>query len=269
MTTTVDIWSDIHCPWAYVAVHRLRRARDAHDLDVVFAPRAWPLEWVNGRGTPRDIVTTETAALASHEPELFTAYTGESWPSTFLPAFELVVTVRRRYGVRAAEDVDFALRLAFFRDGVDVSIRAGLHHALVIATGLNADVVLAEVEDDWLNTNVAKSYADAVSDFKTANEKEQQLENRFEYGGKLSLISQDEFTKTINSGGGWDTFKKNHPGVSGIVTFSAVGFSRDGSHAVVNLSYLCYSHCGNGTFCILEKKNGEWIIAQQIGTWIS
>ena len=123
--------------------------------------------------------------------------------------------------------------------------------------------------DDWLNTNVAKSYADAVSDFKTANEKEQQLENRFEYGGKLSLISQDEFTKTINGGGGWDTFKKNHPGASGIVTFSAVGFSRDGSHAVVNLSYLCYSHCGNGTFCILEKKNGEWTIAQQIGTWIS
>lgn len=165
MTTTVDIWSDIHCPWAYIAVHRLRRARDAHGLDVVFAPRAWPLEWVNRRGTPRDIVTTETAALAAHEPGLFSAYTGESWPSTFLPAFELVAATRRLHGDRAAEDVDFALRLAFFRDGVDVSIQAGLHDALVIATGLNADVVPDEIEEAWLTTNPR---ADVAEDFRVS-----------------------------------------------------------------------------------------------------
>ncbi|HTF50463.1 MAG TPA: hypothetical protein VK735_23740 [Pseudonocardia sp.] len=26
MTATVTVWSDIHCPWAFVAVHRLRSA---------------------------------------------------------------------------------------------------------------------------------------------------------------------------------------------------------------------------------------------------
>src|SRR5689334_23517716 len=106
MTSTgiVHVWSDIHCPWAFVAVHRLRAARAKHRLDVVFTPRAWPLEWVNGRGTPRDIVTTETAALAGHEPELFNAYTAESWPSTFLPAFELVAAANVVHGSRAAED---------------------------------------------------------------------------------------------------------------------------------------------------------------------
>lgn len=165
MTVEVDVWSDIHCPWALVAVHRLRRAREAHGLDVVFVPRAWPLEWVNRRGTPRGIVTTETAVLAGHEPELFTAYTGESWPSTFLPAFELVAATRRRYGPRAAEDVDFALRLAFFRDGVDVSIRAGLVEALVIASGLNADVVPAAVVEAWLRTNPR---ADVAEDFQAS-----------------------------------------------------------------------------------------------------
>src|SRR5690349_24847921 len=116
MTATVDIWSDIHCPWALVAVHRLRAARDAQGLDVVFAPRAWPLEWVNRRGTPRGIVTAETAVLANHEPEIFNAYRDESWPSTFVPAFELVAAARRVGGPRAAEDVDYAVRLAFFRD---------------------------------------------------------------------------------------------------------------------------------------------------------
>ena len=82
----VEVWSDLHCPWALVAVHRLRAARDELGLpELVINPRAWPLEWVNGTGTPHDIVTTETAVLAQHEPALFNRYENDSWPSTFLP----------------------------------------------------------------------------------------------------------------------------------------------------------------------------------------
>lgn len=153
MTTTVDVWSDIHCPWALVAVHRLRAVRERHHLDVVFAPRAWPLEWVNRHGTPRAIVVTETAALASQVPELFSAYTDDSWPSTFLPAFELVAATRRIHGVRAAEDVDYALRLAFFRDSVDVSVRAGLETALSLAYELGAGIDVALVMQEWTFSN--------------------------------------------------------------------------------------------------------------------
>jgi len=157
---SIDVWSDLHCPWALVAVHRLRQARDAHGLDVVFAPRAWPLEWVNGRGTPRSIVTTETAALAGHEPALFNAYTAESWPSTFLPAFELVAAARRVHGPRAGEDVDYALRLAFFRDSTDVSILAGLDHALDLAHQLNPGVAPQAVRDAWMTTNTRSDVAE-------------------------------------------------------------------------------------------------------------
>lgn len=162
-TIAINVWSDIHCPWAFVAVHRLRRARDKHDLDVVFAPRAWPLEWVNRHGTPRGIVTTETAALASHEPELFNAYAAESWPSTFLPAFELVAAARRVHGPRVAEDVDYALRLAFFHDSIDVSIEAGLHDALGIASDLNSEMRPDQVLDAWLRGNPR---ADVAEDFE-------------------------------------------------------------------------------------------------------
>jgi predicted DsbA family dithiol-disulfide isomerase len=164
-SVTVDIWSDIHCPWALIAVHRLRMARDRNGLDVVFVPRAWPLEWVNGRGTPRAIVTTETAALAGHEPELFNAYRDDSWPSTFLPAFELVAAARRVHGARAAEDVDFALRLAFFRDSIDVSIQAGLRAALGSAAATNCDIDQDAVLDVWWHSNprddVAKDFAES------------------------------------------------------------------------------------------------------------
>lgn len=133
MSATVTIWSDVHCPWATVVIHRLRRARERHGLDVVFDQRPWPLEWINDRGTPRHIVEPETAVLAAHEPDLFSRYRGETWPATFLPAFELIAAAREVHGLRAAEEVDYHLRLAFFRESLDVSLRHNLAAAAAAA----------------------------------------------------------------------------------------------------------------------------------------
>lgn len=167
MTRLVEVWSDIHCPWALIAVHRLRRARERLGADVVFVPRAWPLEWVNHRGTPQDIVSVEVAALASHEPDLFNRYSGESWPSTFLPAFELVAAAARIGGPELAEHVDYALRIAFFRDGVDVSIKAGLRHSLDLALEYRPDCDTAAVMHIWRTGDVR---ADVVRDFEESRQ---------------------------------------------------------------------------------------------------
>ncbi|HEY8339000.1 MAG TPA: hypothetical protein VIK95_03980, partial [Egibacteraceae bacterium] len=146
MSAVVEIWSDLHCPWATTATMRLRAARDALGLDVVLDQRPWPLEWVNERGTPRHLVAPETAVLANHEPDVFGAYRSESWPSTFLPAFELVAAARRVGGLRAAEEVDAAVRLRFFRHGEDVSLRHVLRRAAADAAAahpcVDADAVL-------------------------------------------------------------------------------------------------------------------------------
>lgn len=164
---TVTVWSDVHCPWATVIVHRLRAARDSSGADVVFDQRPWPLEWVNQQGTPRHIVVPEAAVLANHEPDLFSAYAIDSWPSTFLPALELVAAARRVHGLRAAEDVDYALRLAFFRYGVDVSIEAGLRRALSIAGESQADLDVDAVLDCWRTEPVR---ADVVADYERSKD---------------------------------------------------------------------------------------------------
>ena len=159
----VEVWSDIHCPWALVAIHRLRRARARLGAEAVFVPRAWPLEWVNGRGTPLEIVSVEVAALASHEPDLFNRYRGSSWPSTFLPAFELVAAAGRVGGVELAEHVDYALRLAFFRDSIDVSIEAGLRQSLDLAREYHPGCDVDAVMSTWRTQGVR---SDVVRDFQ-------------------------------------------------------------------------------------------------------
>lgn len=157
MSTRVEVWSDIHCPWATVTVHRLRSARERHGLDVVFDQRAWPLEWVSEAGSPRHIVEPETAVLSNHEPDIFSRFRGESWPSTFLPAFELVAAARRVAGLRAAEDVDYALRVCFFRESADVSIRYELIEAWKQA-GVDTDAVLAAWESEPVRADVVAHY---------------------------------------------------------------------------------------------------------------
>jgi predicted DsbA family dithiol-disulfide isomerase len=160
---TVTIWSDIHCPWAGAVVHRLRAAREAEGLDVLLDPRPWPLELVNGTGTPHDIVTTEIAVLAQHESAMYAAYRNDSWPSTFLPAFELVAAARRVHGDKGAEDVDYALRRAFLRRSIDVSVEAGLREALALAVAGGADIDPDAVLTRWRTEPVR---ADVLADYE-------------------------------------------------------------------------------------------------------
>lgn len=155
----MTVYSDIHCPWATLAVHRLRAARDAQGLDVLFDQRAWPLEWVNGAGTPRKIVEPESIALTSHEPALFGRFQGSSWPSTFLPAFELVAAARRVAGLGAAEAVDYRLRVAFFAESMDLSVRSGLAEALQpLADELDVDAVMHAWDTQAVRADVGADY---------------------------------------------------------------------------------------------------------------
>jgi predicted DsbA family dithiol-disulfide isomerase len=110
MPAVLEVASDIHCPWAYVCVLRLRRARDALGLDVTLRHLYWPLELVNQRGAPRRILDAEMPVLAQLEPDEFAAWGAEDWPTTFLSAFELVKAAEEQ-GPRAPAIEDLAQRV--------------------------------------------------------------------------------------------------------------------------------------------------------------
>jgi predicted DsbA family dithiol-disulfide isomerase len=125
MPAVLEIASDIHCPWAHVCVVRLLRARDALGLDVVLRHLYWPLELVNGRGAPRHILDAEIPVLAQVEPDEFAAWRSEEWPTTVLPAFELVKAAEEQ-GLEAAERLDLAMRRAFFLEHRNLSLRTAV-----------------------------------------------------------------------------------------------------------------------------------------------
>jgi hypothetical protein len=69
--------------------------------------------------------------------------------------------------------------------------------------------------------------------------------------------------------GFWPAFYKQFPGSQGLLEFSGVGFSSDGTQAFFYFSNRCEGLCGTGDYVIMEKRDGRWVIQKDIGMWVS
>jgi predicted DsbA family dithiol-disulfide isomerase len=128
---TILIYSDIACPWAHLAVYRLwaARARLGAEDDVKFDLHSFPLELVNERPTPKLTLEAEVPVAGALQPDAgWSLWTAPpfTYAVTTLLAMEAVHAAKQQ-GSRAAESLDRALRLAFFRDSLCIS----MHHVIV------------------------------------------------------------------------------------------------------------------------------------------
>jgi predicted DsbA family dithiol-disulfide isomerase len=149
---TLLIYSDIGCPWAHAAVHRLHAARRRVGLEqaVRFDHRAFPLELFNRRATPKLTLDAEIPVVGGIEPDagwqLWSAPLHE-YPVTTLPALEAVQAAKRE-GLEASEALDRALRRAFFAESRCIS----MHHVVVDVAkeaGVDAAAIADALEEGW------------------------------------------------------------------------------------------------------------------------
>src|SRR3954471_24490220 len=148
---TIVIWSDIACPWATLAVHRLHceRSRRGLDGEVVLDHRAFPLELVNGRCTPRRILGAEVPVVGALAPEfgwqVWSAPDSE-WPVTMLPALEAVQAAKAQ-SMAASDALDYALRRAFFAESRCVAMRHVVLDVAASVPELDADALALALDD--------------------------------------------------------------------------------------------------------------------------
>ena len=155
---TIVVYSDIGCPWAHAAVSRLHRFRKSLDLQarVRFDHRAFPLELVNRRPTPKRILDAEIPVAGGIEPDAgWAMWQGDpsSYPVTTLPALEAVQAAKAQ-SVEASETLDRALRVAFFGESrcisllpvvLDVATRCGPVDVAMLEAALRDGVARREV----------------------------------------------------------------------------------------------------------------------------
>jgi predicted DsbA family dithiol-disulfide isomerase len=149
-TGTLVVYSDIGCPWAHAAVHRLHEARTRLGLvDAVrFDHRAFPLELVNGRPTPKLTLDSEIPVAGGLEPDAgWQLWLGplHEYPVSTLPALEAVQAAKQQ-GLDASERLDRALRRAFFAQSRCITMD---HVILDVARdeGLDVKALAAALED--------------------------------------------------------------------------------------------------------------------------
>ena len=135
----IAMYADLHCPYAYVSAFRLRRLREESRGRVVIEHKCLALEYVNKQPTPKPLLDLETPLLMREEPSIpyrpWQAPASE-WPVTVWPAFEAVKGAERQ-GWAAGDELDWAIRVAFFADSRCVSLR---HVLLELAEQVGLDV---------------------------------------------------------------------------------------------------------------------------------
>lgn len=159
----LTFWSDIGCPWATLALHTLHTAAERRGQEVLIDHRAFPLELFNREPTPKYIVDAEIVMLSAHRPELgWRLWRGPEWtyPATMLPALEAVQAAKAPEvgGLRGSDELDAALRRAFYVDGKCISIHSVILDIARTCRNVDADALAdalargvgrAEVYEQW------------------------------------------------------------------------------------------------------------------------
>ncbi|HEX2047272.1 MAG TPA: DsbA family protein [Acidimicrobiales bacterium] len=148
---TIAVYTDLGCPWSHLAVHRLLATRSTMGLDaeVTLDHRPFVLELVNAEPTPRRTLDAEIPVLGALGPgagwQMWQAEES-AWPVTMLLPMEAVQAAKDQ-SLQASEQLDQALRVAFFGESRCISLR---HVILEVAAGCaRVDVdALAEALDD-------------------------------------------------------------------------------------------------------------------------
>ena len=146
--STIDVYADIVCPFAYVGLTRLlqKRSQLGRD-DVRFRIRAWPLELVNDAPLDAHFIAEEIDEIRPQvAADLFTGFDVDAFPASTLGGLALTNAAYASDDI-TGEAVAMDLRRTLFEDGRDVATRAVLDQVAarhgVLAMGTE-EAVLAE-----------------------------------------------------------------------------------------------------------------------------
>ncbi|HEY7358664.1 MAG TPA: DsbA family protein [Ktedonobacterales bacterium] len=160
---TIEVFSDVHCPWGYLAAFRLLHLQPEWSGRLRMAWRCLPLEVVNNRGTPKHTLDQEVPYLLQVEPDIpARAWRRPEWeyPVTALPAFEALKCAEAQ-GDDAALAYNWAVRRAFFAESrctslrhvlIDIARESGLDLAAFVSdfdSGRYKHLVLEESDQGW------------------------------------------------------------------------------------------------------------------------
>lgn len=122
---------------------------------------------------------------------------------------------------------------------------------------------------DYIKSGLEGISKDTIDNYLARNEQSTVLSPDMDLGVKYILLSEEEL-HSISSQPNWgEVLNEKYPGTNGYIIFSHVGFNKSLDQALIYVGNVGGPLMGSGSYYLMEKKNGEWVMIQQIMTWIS
>lgn len=165
---TIAIYADVACPWSTLAVIRLWASRQKLGLEdtIRFDLRAFPLELVNERATPRRTLDAEIPVVGSRAPEFgWQVWQGraDEYPVTTLLPLEAVQAAKLQ-SLQASEQLDLKLREAFFVNSRCISLRSWIARSADSCPAVDTGVLLAALDAGSARRDVIEQWHAAERD---------------------------------------------------------------------------------------------------------
>ncbi len=165
---TIQVWSDLSCPWSHAVVWRLHDARRRLGLEgkVHFDHHAFPLELFNTEPTPRREREAEGPVAAGLAPRAgWRAWSAPdtAWPVTTLPPMEAVQAAKLQ-SLAASEELDRGLRRAFWGESRCISLRHVILEVASECESLEVGALAAALDDGRARRALMDDWAVAQGD---------------------------------------------------------------------------------------------------------
>jgi predicted DsbA family dithiol-disulfide isomerase len=160
---TIEVYSDLRCPWAFLTPFWLLQLQAEWSGRARLAWRCLPLEVLDNRGTPKNVLDQEVRYLLQVEPDIPSRpWRRAEWeyPATALPALEALKCAEAQ-GDEAALTFNWAVRRAFFAESrcislrhvlIDIARESGLDLAAFVSSfdsGRYKHLVMEESDQGW------------------------------------------------------------------------------------------------------------------------
>jgi len=122
---------------------------------------------------------------------------------------------------------------------------------------------------EYIKSDLDGISKETINNFLNRNQESTKLSSTMDLDSPYILLTSEKL-KEIASQPNWgQLLTERYPGSYGYTIFSRVGFNSTLDQALIYVGYVGGPLMGSGSYYLLEKQNGEWILKDQIEVWIS
>ena len=147
----------------------------------------------------------------------------------------------------------------------------GGERTMLILQDTSADISANDPQKslDYIRSGLPSLSDEALDNFVQRNQQSGPLAPDMELDVDYILLSTEELSEITRQSNWGEVITQKYPGSYGYTMFSRVGFNNSLDQAIIYVGQMAAPLMGSGFYYLMEKKNGEWVIKEQVMAWIS